>query len=129
MFGRKKTGPPEAVPEMARNPFDGLRRQALGTSAETAGFSPAPTGRVVYGAVMDWTLDRGLATLFGLEDGTGSLYLSSGGGVIGGGFHEPVRQAVRAFIVAFEPFVRTMTADADGEMPTARLHGPSSSNR
>lgn len=118
MFRRKKTAPPEkAGPETSRNPFDGLRTQALGTTAATAGFSPAPEGRVVYGAVMDWALDRGLATLFGLEDGTGSLYLSNGGGVIGGGFHEPVRQAVRAFIVAFEPFVPTMTADVHGETP------------
>ena len=66
---------------------------------------------------MDWALESGLATVFALEDGTGSVYLSSGGGVIGGGFHEPVRQAVRAFIVAFEPFVAAMAADADGKPP------------
>jgi hypothetical protein len=82
-----------------------------------ARFSPAPEGRAVYGAIMDWALDRGLATVFGLEDGTGSLYLSSGGGVIGGGFHEPVREAVHAFILAFEPFVETMTPDVEGEPP------------
>lgn len=119
MFGRKKPGPPPGPAEQtAWNPtFEGLRQQALGAPADWAGFSPAPAGRVVYGAVMDWGLDRGLATVFALEDGTGSLYLSSGGGVIGGQFHESVRQAVRTFIAAFEPFVETMAADAEGEPP------------
>jgi hypothetical protein len=120
MFHRKKAKPPQdATPEPVRNPFEGLRRQALNASAELAGFSPAPEGRAVYGAVMDWGLDSGgIATLFGLADGTGSLYLSSGGGVIGGGFHEPVQQAVRAFIVSFEPFLDSMTADVAAELPT-----------
>jgi hypothetical protein len=40
------------------------------------------------------------ATLFTLADGTTSLYLSSGGGVIGGQGHETVRQANAAFLDA-----------------------------
>ena len=38
------------------------------------------------------------ATLFALADGTTSLYLSNGGGVIGGQGHETVRTANASFI-------------------------------
>jgi len=99
------------------NPFDGLRMQALHATAELAGFDPSTSGRFVYGGIMDWTLESGLATLFTLEDGTASLYLSSGGGVIGGGFHQPVREAARVFLLSFEPHVASMSADPTGEPP------------
>ena len=46
------------------------------------------------------------ATLFALSDGTTSLYLSSGGGVIGGHAHESVRQASGAFIKAGNDFLQ-----------------------
>ena len=67
-----------------------LRREFL------AGVAPAPGGgpRAV---VMDWGLDNGVATVVAYDDGTTSLYLSSGGGVIGAGAHEAVRQAANAF--------------------------------
>lgn len=77
-----------------------------------------PDAGVVYGAIMDWALDGGgLSTVFGLADGTTSLYLSSGGGVIGGGFHERVRQATHAFIASFEPYLDSMVADGGAEPP------------
>ena len=48
--------------------------------------------------------DRGYpeasATLFALGDGTTSLYLSTGGGVIGGQPHQNVREAIAEFVEA-----------------------------
>jgi len=60
------------------------------------GIEPAPGGgpRAV---VMDWSLDRGAATLVAYDDGTTSLYFSTGGGVIGAGAHESVRRTAEAF--------------------------------
>lgn len=120
MFRRNKERSKEKRPNNPQNPFDGLRRQALGATAQLAGFTVHPPDRTVYGGVMDWALDGGgLATVFALEDGTGSLYVSSGGGVIGGEFHESVRRAVRTFILSFEPFVSSMAPDPDGSPPPA----------
>jgi hypothetical protein len=42
---------------------------------------------------METGMDRDVATFVCLADGTVSLYLSTGGGVIGGGQHESVRSA------------------------------------
>jgi hypothetical protein len=51
----------------------------------------------VRGAVMDWGVGDGLATLVALEDGTVSLYLNPGGGIIGAGTHANVARAAEAF--------------------------------
>jgi hypothetical protein len=102
------------------NPFHGLRRQALSVSPETAGYTPTEPAHQVYGAILDWGLESGaLATIVALEDGTASLYLSSGGGIIGGGFHEPVRQAVAAFLHSIEQHIADMEPDPTGEPPQA----------
>lgn len=51
----------------------------------------------LVGVVIDWTVSAGItATLSCINDGTVSMYLSNGGGVIGAGDHESVRQAATA---------------------------------
>jgi ankyrin repeat protein len=47
---------------------------------------------------METGYPNGTATLLSLSDGSASLYLSSGGGVIGGHAHESVRKAAMAFV-------------------------------
>ena len=55
--------------------------------------APGTIRAVVY----DWDVDDGTATLVTFEDGATSVYLSTGGGVIGAGKHEAVRRAAAAF--------------------------------
>jgi hypothetical protein len=118
VFWKPKRGEVRAQkPPPGLNPFQGLRELALHTTPDLAGWSTQPEGRRVYGGILDWGLDGGMATLFALDDGTASLYLSSGGGVIGGGFHESVAQAAKVFLRAFEPFVDGMQPDITGEPP------------
>jgi hypothetical protein len=47
--------------------------------------------------VMDWNIGSGVATLVAFRDGTTSIYLSSGGGVIGAGAHESVTRVAAVF--------------------------------
>lgn len=61
------------------NPYVGLRTMALASKFE--------------GCVVDMGFPKGSATLVGLSDGTGSMYFSGGGGVIGGHAHPPAHQA------------------------------------
>jgi hypothetical protein len=53
---------------------------------------------------METGYEGAVATLVVLADGAVSLYLSSGGGVIGAGRHQAVRQAADAFLRAAEGF-------------------------
>ncbi len=47
--------------------------------------------------LMDWNIGAAVATLVAFDDGSTSLYLSTGGGVIGAGGHESVRTAAAEF--------------------------------
>jgi hypothetical protein len=114
-WNRKRNEAPAPKPPPGQNPFEGLRQLALGSTPELAGWTTQPEGRRVYGGILDWALDRGMATLFALDDGTASLYLSTGGGVIGGKFHESVNRAAKEFVLGFEPFVGSMEPDVTGE--------------
>jgi len=56
-----------------------MRRHALETRV------PGARRDAVQSVLMDWHVDRGTVTVVATADGTASLYLSSGGGLIGGG--------------------------------------------
>ena len=79
-----------------------LRSMALGVTAPDAGIMVPDTPFGIWGVVADVGLSNGTATVVALRDGTASLYLSSGGGIIGGESHEGVRQAVAALLSAAE---------------------------
>jgi hypothetical protein len=83
----------------SQSPGADLRVQILHTDPSTLGFSPSD-GQRVWGAVMDMAFAGGVASLVSLQDGSTSLYTSTGGGVIGGGAHEPVVEATQAFLDA-----------------------------
>ena len=57
---------------------------------------PAKPG-AIRGVAMDWGLGGGLATMLAIDDGTVSLYLNPGGGVIGAGTKPNVAAAATRF--------------------------------
>jgi hypothetical protein len=84
--------------------YYGLRDQILHLKRDKIGL-PAPQHDTdAWGVVMDWGVANGTATVVAIADGTASIYLSSGGGSIGGGqLHESLRQsALRAVSAAAE---------------------------
>jgi hypothetical protein len=83
------------------NPFNGLRQRALTVDAKMIGISPGK-GQI-WGAIVDLGMDTGTATIVCFTDGTTSLYLSTGGGINGGGQHEAVRKVTRTFLAAAAP--------------------------
>jgi len=72
--------------------FLGLRSRALNVTAAALGLE-SDRQAPIYGVIMETGYPEAVATLVCLGDGTVSLYLSTGGGVIGGGQHESVREA------------------------------------
>ena len=78
--------------------YSGLRHQALSTRRTEVGIPAPPPEAPVWGILMETGYPEATATLLALGDGTTSLYLSSGGGVIGGHAHEGVRQANAEFL-------------------------------
>jgi hypothetical protein len=66
---------------------------------------------------MDWDLGEGTATLTSFLSGDASVYLSSGGGIIGGGGHENVKQASIAFISKAEKYLDKATRTDETPLP------------
>jgi hypothetical protein len=78
--------------------YSALRHQALSTQRTEVGIPAPPPEAPAWGILMETGYPEATATLFALSDGTTSLYLSSGGGVIGGHAHQSVRQANAALL-------------------------------
>src|SRR6266496_5608660 len=72
-----------------------LRGQLLEVDPAELGLSPSPRLPRIWAMLMEMGLDTGTASLVAVADGTTSLHLSTGGGVIGGGEHQAVRRVSR----------------------------------
>lgn len=64
--------------------YDGLRAQVLKGTRSSFDLAPTSAPMVPWGVVMDWGVSEGSATVVALSDGHASIYLSSGGGYLGG---------------------------------------------
>ena len=79
-----------------------LREQALRVTAGDLELFPTDARPHIWGAIMELGYPTGNATLVSFAEGTTSLYFSNGGGVIGAGEHEAVREAAERFLDMFE---------------------------
>ncbi len=95
------------------NPYQDLRNLAFDATMEQIGVKLPADQTKIYGVIMDWELGEGTATLVAFLSGDASLYLSSGGGAIGGREHDNVKQAAAAFIDKAEKYLsKTVKTDS-----------------
>jgi hypothetical protein len=104
-----------------RNVYAGLRQQILDLTPATMHLAPSVEHPHVYGGLMEMGMGGDIATLAVVADGTTSLYWSTGGGIIGAGFHEVVKGPSKAFLAALERHVAEFGADSSGTTPTAGM--------
>ena len=90
------------------NPYMGLRGQIFNSNPEQIGVT-STIDEKAYAVVMDVSLGPdGTMTLISIIDGNASIYLSSGGGVIGGVAHDAVRKAAIDFVNVGEKYISKM---------------------
>ncbi len=94
------------------NPYKDLRNLALGATMEQIGVNFQTNQTKIYGVIMDWDLGDGTATLISFLSGDASLYLSSGGGMIGGSGHQNIKNTAIAFIDKANGYLE-LTSKAD----------------
>ncbi len=104
-----KTGDAVRVHVLPDNRFQDLRNMALEVTPEQLQIKLPADQLKIYGVVMDWDLGDGTATFISFSTGDASMYLSSGGAVIGGGQHENVSAAAKAFIDKAEKYLDKTT--------------------
>jgi hypothetical protein len=86
--------------------YDGLRSMALGIDPATITIPDGVPWTGAAMAAMEMGTADAVATIVAIADGSVSMYLSSGGGVIGAGEHAAVRAAADRF--------RSVAADSRG---------------
>jgi hypothetical protein len=99
------------------NIYSDMRNMALSTTAEQMGIQRPAEQTKVYGVIMDWDFGEGTATLISFISGDASLYLSSGGVVIGGGGHENIKLASKAFVSKAETYLSKATKTETTPLP------------
>jgi hypothetical protein len=95
----------------------GLRRLVLSTEPADLGLAVDGDPERVYGVLMETGYDAAVVTIVSLIDGTTSRYVSTGGGTIGAGEHEPVAEATRAFVAMAQVFVGQTEPTATFALP------------
>lgn len=86
---------------VGKDAYLGLRDQALHLKRDKIGLAAPSNPKEPWAVLMDWGLGTGTVTVVAISDGTASVYLSSGGGSIGGGqSHEPIRKAAQKMLFA-----------------------------
>jgi len=95
--------------ELPKDVYLGLRDQMLQGSRAKFGIAATSGADEPWGIVMDWGVTNGSATVVALSDGSASVYLSSGGGFLGGIGQEPIRKAAQNAVVAAREFKPRMT--------------------
>jgi hypothetical protein len=78
------------------NPYLDLRQKALSVLSEDMELSIQPNK--VYGIVMDMGMDSSIVTVVSFATGDASIYLSSGGGFIGGSNYETIKTLSQQFV-------------------------------
>jgi len=107
-----------------------LRDQALSITASDLGLAPTRELPNVFGILMETAYPEAVASLVAFAEGTTSLYFSSGGGIIGAGDHDTVRNALPPFFEAAERHLTSFAKTTSTPLPTVgrvrfyvRTHG------
>ncbi|MEW5675793.1 hypothetical protein ABGT15_05730 [Flavobacterium enshiense] len=90
---------------------------AFSVSPEQLGLSLQNDKTEVYGIIMDWEMGGATATTISYITGDASLYLSSGGGVIGGGQHQNVSSAAKEFVKLGETYLNKTDKVEEPSLP------------
>ena len=79
--------------------------------------SVASTPTEPWGAIIDWGITRGTATVVAFSDGSASGYWSSGGGSIGGQSHKSIRDDAKKMVAVAGKTQPQMSATTDFLLP------------
>jgi hypothetical protein len=99
--------------------YEGMRNMVLSGTRERFGLPPTSSPEEPWGVVMDWGVDRGTATVMALADGSASIYLSGGGGYVGGQNQESVKGAALKAVEVAREHASEMRKTTEYRLPVA----------
>lgn len=113
---REKVVKPAEPPEVVHA---NLRRQALQTTPDRLNLPGHLKDEEAYGLLMEMVVGDTVVTLACFGDGNASLYYQSGGGMVGGIAHEPVRKAAKGCIALAQQVLPRMSKTDTYPLPGA----------
>jgi hypothetical protein len=99
--------------------FAALREQLFTADPRAMTGGAAGGADEVVGVVVEIGMPQGTALVFALRDGTASVYLSSGGGSIGGHDRPNINAAARRLVGLGQGLVATLAPAAEHPLPAA----------
>ena len=103
--------------EKERKEFYGdMRNMALTATTEQLGINEIENDKV-YGLITEMDMNNGTATVVAFLTGDASIYLSSGGGFIGGGAHQDVNEKIKIIIQNIQKFKKDAIKVDHVELP------------
>jgi hypothetical protein len=112
-------GGPQDPAACGEHVYQGLRVQILSPRSCRSRPAARPAAPGCVGRADGNRLPCGTATLAALADGTTRPYVSTGGGMIGGGFHQAVAAATRWFFAELEHRLPLLRPDPTTPCPSA----------
>ena len=98
--------------------YTGLRDQALSFGSVEIKAAPVVPGGQALGVVMDMGYDTAVVSVVGLADGTTSMYISNGGGMIFGiGENPDAAAASKRWVAVAEAALASLTEGGDDRLP------------
>jgi len=114
---RQKKAALKATPPA--NSHESLRNTALHITPAQLKIVIPNNETLVYGVIMDWNIDNTLVTLVSFITGAASMYLSTGGGVTGGGKNPMVGEAASELVTMAQNYVFKAIPVTTFELPPA----------
>jgi hypothetical protein len=107
----------ERIHQTKENAYEGLRNTAFSLNPDQLGLELPEDKTIVFGVIMDWEMDGATATTVAYLTGDASLYLTTGGGTIGGGQHENVKVAAKQFVTIAQTYLEKSTKTEKQSLP------------
>jgi hypothetical protein len=101
--------------KLKENKYNDLRKQVFGLTSDKLGLKS--NGKNPFLVVLDIGYDSVTMTLITIIDGNASIYLSSGGGVIGGFKHDNVKNTAIRLVNESSEYISKMTLTTDFSVP------------
>ena len=103
-----------------QNPYSGIRNMAFSVTSEQLGLNGIEKDQV-FGIISEMDMDGATATVVTFATGDTSLYLSSGGGIIGAGQHESVQKVVKKYVESGQKYLNKGIKIEKAELPKSGM--------
>jgi hypothetical protein len=106
------------LPAARADVYHSLRAQAFKTTRSQLGPITNSDPNAPWGVIMDWIVPDASVTVVALADGTASVYLSNGGGFIGGQGLMPIRTAAQVAVLVAAKVQEAFKPTAEYPLPS-----------